>query len=183
MSVGTNSFEKEITMKTTLATVLGMFLFASTCFGTTCSAGTNINISETVEALGAFTCDLPPGFTFGANAGTAVIFDPGGVLPSDIITLTDVHGALSTVTFLSDGELPLPLPSIINFSVVEPKPFVTLALSTSGSGGLRFTFSSDVLEGNPSENISVGAVPEPATLTLLSIGLLGVAERKRRRLS
>src|ERR1700682_684993 len=101
MSDGENSFEKGITMKTTLATVLGMFLFASISFGTTCSAGTSIDITETVEALGAFTCNLPSGCTFGANAGTAVIFDPGGVVISDIITLTDVPGALSTVTFLS----------------------------------------------------------------------------------
>src|SRR6202022_3130048 len=103
-----------------LSALVGVFLFASTCFGTTCSAGASIDITETVEALGAFTCNLPSGFTFGANAGTAVIFDPGGVLVSDVITLTDVLGGLSTVTFVSDGEVHLP-PTGFNFSVVEPK--------------------------------------------------------------
>jgi hypothetical protein len=150
---------------------------ADTCSGT-------IPLPEGLPEA-AFTCTLPAGFTFGANAGVAVMLDHGSaLLVSDVITLADVPGGLSTVTFVSDPDLPLGLPAVVNFTVTEPHDFLTFATSVNGSV-LNLTFDSDNNEnGRQSDFLSVSA-PEPATLALLCTGLIFafIAFNKPRKLA
>jgi AraC-like DNA-binding protein len=153
---------------------------------TACSDGVTTNMAE--ETIGVPETSLTvscPGFTF-ASAETAVLFDASG-LPSDIVTLTNVAG-VATISFVSDNaDIPLTLPVGSFISVNEPDPFVVVALSTvAGVPHSVLHFISDAETGtNPcganSDCLTASAVPEPATLSLFGIGLLGSAWIRRRR--
>src|SRR5690349_6183266 len=104
------------------AVVCALFLITSAATAATlCSGGAQvITLPEnTTEASTTFSC---PGFQFGASAGVLLFVDSDGITPSDVVTLADVAGG-STITFVSDLDLPLTLPPIVNFTVVEPNPF------------------------------------------------------------
>ena len=153
---------------------------------TACSAGVTTNMAE--ETIGVPETSLTvscPGFTF-ASAETAVMFDASG-LPSDIVTLTNVAG-VATISFVSDNaDIPLTLPIGSFISVTEPSPFLAIAISTvAGVPNSVLHFTSDAETGtNPcgtaSDCLTASATPEPATLSLLGIGLLGGGWIYRRR--
>jgi hypothetical protein len=135
------------------------------------------------EVKVTLTC---PGFTFtSASVGTALFFDPNSAMPSDVVTLSNADG-VATMAFLSDGELGLP-PQLGIFTVNEPNPFVAYVVSTTGVTS-KLTFTSDADNGTTlacgaSDCVSASTVPEPATLGLLGIGLLGGGFMRRRRRS
>jgi len=173
------------------AVVCVLVLFTSTATAATlCSGGAQvITLPEnTTEASTTFSC---PGFQFGASAGVLLFMDPDGVTPSDVVTLADVAGG-STITFVSDLDLPLALP-IFDFKVVEPNPFVVVAASVGGGSGLKFTFTSDSNESlTGSDQFTIESagngggggnteVPEPSTISLFGVGLLGIAHLLRKR--
>ncbi len=171
------------------AVVCVLVLFTSTATAATlCSGGAQvITLPEnTTEASTTFSC---PGFQFGASAGVLLFMDPDGVTPSDVVTLADVAGG-STITFVSDLDLPLALP-IFDFKVVEPNPFVVVAASVGGGSGLKFTFTSDSNESlSGSDQLTVESagngggnteVPEPSTISLFGFGLLGIAHLLRKK--
>jgi len=149
---------------------------------TDCSAGVTTNMAEPPllpEASLTITCT---GFMF-AQAETAVFFDPNSAVPSDIVTLANVPGA-ATITFVSDTDnIPLIIPA--NFITVhEPNPFVAIAISTTGGANSKLTFASDdgssVCGANSDCITASAATPEPATLTLLGIAILGGGVMRRR---
>ena len=177
-------------MKFTLtAAVCALFLITSAATAASlCSGGVQVITlpEDTTEASAVFSC---PGFQFGANAGVLLFVEPDGITPSDVVILGDVAGG-STITFISDLDLPLTMPPVINFQVAEPNPFVVVAASISGGTGLKFTFTSDSnesLTGSDSFTVeSAGngggtAVPEPSTISLIGLGLLGIAHLVRQR--
>jgi len=156
---------------------------------TDCSAGVTTNMAEPSlllpEASITATCT---GFMFPfAQTETAVFFDPNSTLPSDIVTLANVSGA-ATITFVSDTELALGLPTGSFITVHEPNHFVVIALSTTGGANSELTFASDdgsSVCGANSDCITASATtatatPEPATLTLLGIALFGGGVMRRR---
>ena len=174
------------------ALVCVLFLFTSTVAAATlCSGGAQvITLPENAtEASTTFSC---PGFQFGASAGVLLFMDPDGVTPSDVVTLADVAGG-STITFVSDLDLPLTLPPVVNFTVVEPNPFVVVAASISGGTGLKFTFTSDSNESlTGSDQFTIESagnsggggnteVPEPSTISLFGFGLLGISHLLRKK--
>jgi hypothetical protein len=174
------------------AVVCVLFLFTSTATAATlCSGGAQvITLPEnTTEVSTTFEC---PGFQFGANAGVLLFLDPDGITPSDLVTLADVAVG-STITFVSDIDLPLTLPQVIKFQVVEPNPFVVVAASIGGGSGLKFTFSSDSNESlTGSDQFTIESagnsggggnteVPEPSTISLFGFGLLGISHLVRKK--
>jgi hypothetical protein len=79
----------------------------------------------------------------------------------------------------------LPIGNFI--SVTEPNSFIALAVSTTtGVGSSKLTFTSDADNGTAlacgaSDCVTASTVPEPATLGLLGIGMLGGGFLRRRR--
>ncbi len=173
------------TGSTILLTLLACLLAAgATRAQTACSVGAATPVPEGTlvvpEASLSVSC---PGFTF-ASAQTAVFFDSTG-LASDIVTLTNVQG-VATILFVSDNldvGLTLPVGSFI--TVTEPNPFVVVALSTvAGVPNSVLHFTSDAETGTAcgaSDCLTASPTPEPATLGLLGIGILGGGWMQRRR--
>jgi len=173
------------------AVVCVLFFTSAATAASLCTGGAQvITLPENAtEASTTFSC---PGFQFGASAGVLLFMDPDGVTPSDVVTLADVAGG-STITFVSDLDLPLSLPPVVNFTVVEPNPFVVVAASISGGTGLKFTFTSDSNESlTGSDQFSIESagngggggnteVPEPSTISLFGLGLLGIAHLLRKK--
>src|SRR5262249_7326026 len=123
-------------------------------------------------------------FAFGANASTAVFLEPGSTTVSDVVVLSDVNG-VANISFASDLDAPglvVPAPPFV--TVVEPNAFVAVAASTTAgaSGGLTFTFSSDVNESlTSSDTVTIGSpVPEPATYFLIGIALVTLSAVRSR---
>jgi PEP-CTERM motif len=168
--------------------VLALMVAGPAMAQTDCNIGAFIFAPEpspvVPEVASTISCT---GFKF-ASAETAVFFDPGGLVPSDILLLSNVNG-VATIAFTSDAEFGLTPPA--NFITVnEPNPFVVIAFSTTGGADSVLTFTSDAdTAGVPSacgvnsDCLSVSATPEPATLALLGIGILGGGFMRRRRRS
>jgi hypothetical protein len=178
------------TASTVLLTLVASLLPAwATRAQTACSAGTTTPMPEgSLEASFTVSC---PGFTF-ENAQVAIFLDPGPLVavPSDVITLTNVAG-VATITFLSDTEVPITIPALPSGSLSvlsEPNSFFALAVSTvAGISNSELTFTSDADNGTSgpcgsnSDCMTASTVPEPATMGLLGIGLLGSGWIQRRR--
>lgn len=141
------------------------------------ATGTTDATLEAAFKTNWFGANVPAGFTIGAYGGSGVglsssagdavnIFDAGGSRIAgvqfgpvvDAITLDNAAGAGSTT---------LPLPTISTLSSVG----VNGAFSSFNAGG---TLSAHEV-GSP------GTVPEPSTIVLASLGLLGVGFYGRRR--
>jgi hypothetical protein len=145
--------------------------------GTTIQSGLNnqqsVTVSEGTAASGPITHSFSGHWITGGlvPASSIIAFAENGIPPaqgvSDILTFTYTAGGLGgnlTGTFESDidpGLLPLPAGATV---VAEGTPFVF------NNGNITASAVSDV-----------DAVPEPATLALLSTALLGFGFLRRRR--
>jgi hypothetical protein len=168
--------------------ILSLMVPGTVTAQTDCSIGVTTSAPEqtTVEVASTISCT---GFRF-ASAETAVFFDPHSAVASDILVLTNDANGVATISFTSDAEVGLTPPA--NFITVnEPNPFVVIAISTTGGANSMLTFTSDAdTAGVPSacgansDCLTASAVvPEPATLALLGIGILGGGVMRRRRRS
>jgi hypothetical protein len=145
--------------------------------GTTIQSGLNnqqsVTVSEGTAASGPITHSFSGHWITGGlvPASSIIAFAENGIPPaqgvSDILTFTYTAGGLGgnlTGTFESDidpGLLPLPAGATV---VAEGTPFVF------NNGNITASAVSDL-----------DAVPEPATLALLSTALLGFGFLRRRR--
>ncbi len=125
------------------------------------------------------------------------------VLSNDLSSITSLNGTLAGYDpnqfGFYGGSVTDPVSVTFPFNVAAPSPGIFFTTVTGGSfgyynfldfgyaydsSGITLTaFYNDVDQIDPLVSASVTSVPEPGTVALLALGLLGLAATQRRRLS